>query len=257
MLHRQDRDGLIVISQPTHAWLSGQMARRWGNERFAAPPEETCLAAELHDIGFLQWEEAPTLNPATGLPHSFMDLPTRLHLDIWTAGIQQMMRLGRYPALLVSLHFAGLARKHSPGDPEADALTRAFLDAQDEIQTTLLASLRNDFHYAAVSGDETVRRNQQLVSLLDWLSLLLCMKVPEEKSLGSIATNSGSVELKLVPHDDEGLKFAIQPWPFQTHEVSLVCEGRRLLKTYSDEAAMREDLQRAKPITLNMELVRG
>lgn len=256
MLHREDRDGLIIISQPAHAWLSGQMARHWGNEDFAPLSEETCLAAELHDIGFLQWEQAPTLNPATGLPHSFLDLPTKLHLEIWTMGIQQMTSIGRYPALLVSLHFAGLARKHSPAEAEGAALTRTFLQAQDEIQTTLLASLRNDFHYATASSQEIVQRNQQLVSLLDWLSLLLCMKAREEKSLGVAATRDGAAELKLVPRDNDGLKFTVLPWPFQSERVNLVCEGRRLLKTYFDEAAMREDLRHAPPITLKLELVR-
>jgi hypothetical protein len=53
MLLRKDGLDLIAIPQPGHAWLSGQMARAWGNEHFAAPMpyNEVCLAAGQHDIG--------------------------------------------------------------------------------------------------------------------------------------------------------------------------------------------------------------
>ena len=69
MMHRPDKQGLIVITQPAHAWVSGQLARSWGNETFGhfEPPEEVCLAAEQHDIGFLEWEQSPALNRKTGL----------------------------------------------------------------------------------------------------------------------------------------------------------------------------------------------
>jgi hypothetical protein len=53
VLHRADPEGLIVIGQPAHAWVSGQIARAWGNERFGhfEPWEDVCLAAEQHDLG--------------------------------------------------------------------------------------------------------------------------------------------------------------------------------------------------------------
>ena len=62
MLHREDPEGMIVITQPVHAWIAAQMARQWGNDRFGtfAPWEEVCLGAEQHDIGMTAWERAPT-----------------------------------------------------------------------------------------------------------------------------------------------------------------------------------------------------
>lgn len=70
MLHRLSKHGLICITQPHHAWLSGQLARVWGNEQFGqfVPKEEVYFAAEQHDIGWLGWEQKPTLNPKTGYP---------------------------------------------------------------------------------------------------------------------------------------------------------------------------------------------
>ena len=43
--------GHVVIGQPAHGWMCGQLGRAWGNERFGPvePAEEVCLAAEQHD----------------------------------------------------------------------------------------------------------------------------------------------------------------------------------------------------------------
>jgi hypothetical protein len=51
MLYREVKQGKIAITQPMHAWVSGQLARAWGNERFGTvePSEEVCLGAEQHE----------------------------------------------------------------------------------------------------------------------------------------------------------------------------------------------------------------
>jgi hypothetical protein len=70
MLLRSDGPAVIAIPQPSHAWLSGEIARNWGNAHFAAPvpTDEVCLAAEQHDIAWLSWEETPARDAGTGLP---------------------------------------------------------------------------------------------------------------------------------------------------------------------------------------------
>ena len=90
----------------SHAWLSGQMARAWGNRRFAAPMpyDEVCLAAGHHDIGWLDWEMRPALDARTGLPQEFFRVPPKLHIALWREGVRRARVFGRYPALLVSLH---------------------------------------------------------------------------------------------------------------------------------------------------------
>ena len=106
MLLRKDGLDVIAIPQPSHAWLSGQLASAWGNQRFAAPTpnDEVCLAAEQHDIGWLRWEAAPVLDARTGLPQEFCHVPAITHTALWGEGVRRARAFGRYPALLVSLH---------------------------------------------------------------------------------------------------------------------------------------------------------
>jgi uncharacterized protein DUF3891 len=261
MLHRQDNQELIVISQPAHAWVSGQLARAWGNKIFGdfAPREATCLAAELHDIGFLDWEEAPTLNSKTGRPHSFLELPTRLHLDIWSTGIKQMMQYDRYAALLVSMHFAGLTQRHPVIHPPEEAqLARDFLAEQDMLQQKLLTFLRRDAYYGVYSGEDIIARNRHLVSLWDWISLLLCMGGCQRQILAGVPGSDANIDLILTPLDtSESNRVKVSPWPFQKKSLKLVCEGRRLLETFIEEKAMRDALRTASPVTVQMDLVPG
>src|SRR5829696_8058274 len=104
VLYRQDPDGPVIITQPAHAWVAGQMARAWGNAHFLRPEpwEEVCLATERHDDGWLAWEAAPTLDPQTRQPFSFLAIPRSEHLALWSKAEQTVLSLGRYPALLVS-----------------------------------------------------------------------------------------------------------------------------------------------------------
>ena len=76
----------MCVGQAAHAWVSGQLAREWGNDRFAAPEplHDVCLGAEQHDVGMAEWDLAPTLDPDTGLPSSFLQMPLSLHLDLWS-----------------------------------------------------------------------------------------------------------------------------------------------------------------------------
>ncbi len=256
MLHRADEEGIIAISQPAHAWLAGQITRNWGNGDFYGVPEEVCLASEQHDIGYLEWERNPTLNKETGLPFTFLEMPRALRLEIWTKGIQEMLGFGRYPALLVSLHYTWLANRNQRECPPAEQKwVDEFLERQIALQTTLRTSLSKDFHYEPVSSVETLRRNQQLVSTWDWMSLLLCHRLKEPAEIGLIPTASGYGRLKLIPESYGSSAVRVSPWPFRGDRVKLVCEGRRLLNTYRDEAHLREALRAAAPVTLVIELV--
>jgi Protein of unknown function (DUF3891) len=250
VLLRSDGDGVIAIGQPAHAWLSGQLARAWGNARFGGvePWEEVCLAAEQHDVGMAAWERRPTLNPDTGLPRSFMELGLDEHLEIWWSAAPLVVPQSRYAALLVSLHGSALYERRDltrlgPADVER---VRAFLAGQRELQDELLASLRADSRTAADAAEQRVRRNQRLVWTWDSLSLgLLLGWAPFE--LSAVPAANGDVDVQVRER-------TLDPWPFRDARVTLRCEGRRLAGRFDDEDTMRNALADAPWVTLELEL---
>ena len=227
MLHRDEPDGVIVISQPAHAWVAAQLARAWGNARFGAvtPREEVCLGAEQHDIGWTAWEGAPTLNPATGRPHSFTQMALATHLEIWSsAGALALRQGGRYAALLVSMHGTYLygGRDGSRDTPAEAQAVRDFLDRERAWQAAILTSLRDDPRYAAGIPDG-VARNQRLVSVWDRLSLALCMGLRAERTVEGVPTADGATTLTLTPLDGDPARVSVHPWPFGVGDQVCAC----------------------------------
>jgi hypothetical protein len=257
MLLRRDGDVVIAIGQPAHAWLAGQLARAWGNERFGPvePWEEVCLGAEQHDIGMADWERQPTLNPDTGLPHSFMELDLETHLAMWSTAALRVLPQSRYAALLVSVHGTALYERRDLARMEAADAERvhAFLAGQRTLQRELLAALRADPQTAAAADAATVRRNQRLVWTWDSLSLgLLLDWWPYE--LEAVPGADGPVDVAV--RAGAGGAITLDPWPFAGERVRLRCEGRRLTGRFDDEAQMRAALAAAPWVTLPIELTR-
>jgi hypothetical protein len=246
---RREEDGILAIGQPAHAWLSGQLARAWGNERFGAvePREEVCLAAEQHDAGMAAWDAAPTLNRDTGLPHSFIEMPVETHVELWGRAWQLVLQQSRYAALLVSMHGTALYERRDLaklGDSQA-ALVRGYLAEQRAVQRRLLATL---------ADASQLERNQRLIWTWDAFSLALCLDWPPH-TLRRVPAAAGEVDVELRPAGDR--KVEVDPWPFAEATLRVRTEGRLLDGRFDSEQALHAALRDARWAGLEVELVPG
>jgi hypothetical protein len=259
MLLRQDGSGVLAIGQPSHAWVSGQLAQAWGNEQFGPvePLAEVCLAAAQHDVGWDARDLEPLYDPETGYPRSFMAMPLGIHLGLFTDGPRRLLSQSRYAALLVSMHGHRLyARRDLNQAPPADAgAIRAFLEGQRAFQAELLERLRADPRTAPVATDELVERNSQLIWTWDYLSLAVCLGWAPVAAKGC-PTSAEPVDLELTAGEKPG-QVRLDPWPFSSDELTVHCEGRRLSSACADEPTLREAFGRAAWETLEVQLVPG
>lgn len=256
MLIRQDDAGAIVISQPAHAGISGQLARAWGNDLVGnvVPLDGVVMGALLHDIGWVDWEQAPTLNRDTGLPHSFLQLSTRVHLGIWDTASSRALAFGRYPALLTSMHFTGLyERFHDYSrDTEDEARdARALVAREQAFQQAIIESLRDDPAIASHASDQALDRNRRLVAHWDGMSLAICHGVTAARTFRHVPADGKDIE---ITFQLDGAVLVVDPWPFATDTVLVSVEGRVLTGTFDDEATMREALSSARWQTIETTL---
>jgi Protein of unknown function (DUF3891) len=258
MLLRKEEGSVIAIPQPSHAWLSGQLARAWGNERFAAPvpKEDVCLAAEQHDIGWLGWEKRPALDSETGLPQEFFRLPPRRHVALWREGVRRARAFGRYPALLVSLHADTIYTRHfdfGKASPEIAKAVRAFLEGQRRFQVRTATSLRKDPQTCNHASPETIEYNRLLIAALDKMSLDICWGVKTEVTITEVPKARGQrVDLRLSP--DAGETLVLDPWPFREPRIGLRAEGKRLTGRFSSQGDLNRALAKARSIMVTAEL---
>lgn len=244
-----------MIGQPSHAWISGQLARAWGNARFGAvePYEEVCLGAEQHDVGMADWDLAPPRNPDSGLPRSFMEMPLETHLEQWTAGPRRLQAQSRYAALLASIHGYRLYEhrdlsKLAPSDADQ---VRGFLAGQRRFQAELLESLRADPATAPAASEQTVARNSQLVWTWDTMSLAICLDWAPYTAV-DVPTAGEPVPMRLAPAG-QPRRLTLDPWPFASGNVIVRCEGRRLHGPYDDEDQLAAALAAAPWETVEFE----
>jgi hypothetical protein len=255
MLLRPDGDGAVVaIGQASHAWLAGQLAAAWGNDRFAAPTprEEVVLAAVQHDIGWIDWDLRPQRHPDTGLPRQFYELARPDHVALWTAAPQRVLSQSRYAALLVSMHGTGLYERFPPrtDDPEIARVVAGYLDGQRALQAQLAAEVGAD--------PEELARNQALLAAWDDLSLALCRDERRPHAVRDVPTRPGAAPTTVtLTRDDDAPSFTLDPWPLAPDRLELRAEGRRLDGPSADEAALHTALDRAPVRTLTIALQRA
>ncbi|MBV9818307.1 MAG: DUF3891 family protein [Solirubrobacterales bacterium] len=254
MVLRRDARGVLAVGQPAHAWLCGQLARAWGNERFGevVPLEAVALGAEQHDVGMAEWDLRPTRDPRTGLPYSFAQLPLTDGVALWRAGPRRLITQSRYAALLAARHGRRLYERRDLAALEAGeaALVETFLAESHALEAVLADGLGAD--------PALLARNSQLVwtwdtlslaVLLDWSPLTL-REVPA--AADSLAVESLDVEVRA---DGEAVR--LDPWPFASDRVRVHCEGRRLTGGCASDPELAEALAVAPWETFAVTLTPG
>jgi Protein of unknown function (DUF3891) len=247
MLLRSEGPTVLAIPQQSHAWISGQLARAWGNDSFPSPEpwEEVCLAAEQHDVGMAGWDLDPAFNSETGLPYSFLEMPLEVHLGLWDAAPQRLMAQSRYAALLVSMHGVRLYRRRdlerlAPG--QADAV-RSYLERQQAFQRELIEALSQDSPSAPWVREQALERNSQLVWIWDFLSLAVCLEWTP-RTAREAPTMEGAVDIE-IERGPRPRTLTLEPWPFRARTILVRCDGRRLPQRLESAQELRAALARS------------
>lgn len=232
MLLREQGESVLAIGQASHAWISGQLARAWAGQ--VRPREEVCLAAEQHDVGWAEWDLRPSLNPDTGRPYSFIEIPIETHIALWSAAPGKLLSQSRYAALLVSMHGVALNERRDLARLSGSGrlLVTRYLREQRELQARLAEQV-------GAERDELIR-NQQLLWSWDSLSLALCLGWAEGPGFALAAMGGG--------------RHTIDPWPFAASKLEVRCEGRVLEGRFDDETGLHEALDRAPVVELRFAL---
>lgn len=261
MVLRHDGAGVLAVGQASHAWLCGQLARAWGNARFGTvqPLEEVALGAEQHDVGMGRWDLSPVRNPATGLPHSFMEMGAAANAGLWSSGPQRLVTQSRYAALLAIMHGRRLYEGFDAAAATAAdaAAVSAFLDHAGRLEASLLAALRADPVTAAYATREVVERNSRLVWTWDLISLALLLDWAPRTLTAVPAAGGEALDVSLEAVSTRPPVVSLDPWPFAAPRLQVHCEGRRLTHGFADDAALARGLEQAPWETVAFALIAG
>lgn len=154
---------LRLVTQPDHARVAAELLSLWREDGLPEHPrrEELLFAAREHDNGWQETDAAPRIDPASGRPYGFRELPARLRIDLWARGVERHLAEHRYPALLIATH---ADRIHSDRRGQPD--WQAFFDQLDR--------LIEELQQSSGATPEELADDYRWLRLADQLSLVAC-----------------------------------------------------------------------------------
>ena len=216
----------VLISQVDHAHLARQLAEPWTADCFAPlwPRRELLWAVYHHDDGWRDWEQRPGVDPQSGRPRGFTEMPAADSLAIWTRSIDVAAAAGLLEGYVVAGHFCALARRAAAWrvEPSERQATEAFIAHYEPAMAAWLASWQ-----AADPGEHTPERAATALKYLQFFDALslwfCCAPATAPHTLDAL----GGRALTLTPVAAEHLKVA--PWPFGVNRLEVEIPGRAVL----------------------------
>jgi Protein of unknown function (DUF3891) len=257
MIIREEGNQLILIRQGDHAFLAGFFAREWGNDQFVKPEPfaSFCLAVAEHDNGWNEWALEPKIDPKTRLPYSYASIPTEEHIALYQRGIERMVKVDHYAALLVSMHCAMLydrSRATMPGfsakyvKSNESHLVSDYVQRLRLQQLRLKVDLRADAATKPFVDENLLKANFERLEALDRMSLYFCLGPLENAVMEAVPVDNKGEVADFELHSEGGNVVTLAPYPFRRESLEISILARRVPKrVYADDLDFQKTLARA------------
>jgi hypothetical protein len=168
---KQQYDSCWLVTQPSHAALSGEIATRITAPQFPKVDEQIVRAIALHDAGW----GIPDAQAITGsravkarCPKSFLDATVDEYLEAWTQSVEVAQKVSPAGGYIVSRHFWRIAEPRAKTEGSAPDRKKLEKFLQQEAQRQKKLAAKEDR-----SGGE-LERLTDLLQFCDLLSLYIC-----------------------------------------------------------------------------------
>lgn len=244
MIIRTLDDDLLLITQVDHAALAGRIMAAWRADDFLERPTRGPVleAAAQHDLGWQSIDAAPGVNPETGAPYGFIDIPLEFRQGVWSVTLDRLAPRDPYVAALVAHHAATVYRRY-----ESTPGWETFFPAMERRRDEWLAPRSED--------RDTFLRDYTLVRTGDLWSLAFCTGAREPQEMGGYRATLHAAATATRAEADAGILQAgwleVTPDPFDGAAVPLEVAARRLpARRYASDADLRETVARAPIVRL-------
>jgi hypothetical protein len=166
MIVRRGPDVIHLITQPDHARLAGDIMSHW--QALAGHPRRPSirLAVEQHDNGWREPDATPTIDPASGRVHDFINAPASVRQGVWPRGVDRLSH-DPWAAALVAQHALTVYDRY-----RNDAEWAEFFATMTRMRDELIGRVNKSL--------EQLERDYPFVRIGDLISLVYCNPWQEE-----------------------------------------------------------------------------
>ena len=254
MIRRDDGRSWLLVSQMDHARIAGEIAGVWGNETVPPLPRPAVLvpSVRFHDDGWKEWESEPTVDPETGGPRNFTEMPMPEATSIWVRSIEQAAKRNPLDGLWVSKHFTYLAEQIRPSrrsDKTEKFAIDSFLASQKPLRSVWRGKALKQFE-GIPELEAGIEIGLKWLQFFDALSLWLCCAPRTEPNTFTLPDGTPLIARPQSPED-----IVLDPWPLKPKLITLSVLARRIVaRKYADQAELGQALVFGSPVSLHWRL---
>ena len=257
----EDGGAQFVVKQTDHGALCGQFASAIGNDRFKPPVpwDKVVYAIRCHDNGWLETDEAPSLDPATRLPYNVLAAPPSVLFRTSQKSPNYNEKHHPYCGLISSMHSWGLYNgRYGLSDKilvdfiddEYQDEMQAMLDGELTRQNRIKSELATDPETAEWIQEDRLFANYKLLQFCDTLALYFNL-TPEgaraETTFPNVPVDVGEdVSVTIRPLGDS--TYSLSPYPFREDGFEAYLEGRYLEPFAPESEPDLADIMRTAPV---------
>lgn len=256
MIRKSYRDGWLLIPQPAHAWVSGIIAQKWGNESVDKPEphQAVALAATLHDVAWLDTDGHPPLN-TKGEPLSFMEPELDDVTDMYARTVAHVSQIDLYAGILINRHVRVIYRSRETRGRDSKEAIQPLLNHLEAQETRAIEQIQAHPIYKAHVSHETLEHNYRILRACDLLSLFLFgafAPFPIANMPLRYGKPFGEAHCKFV--EENILK--IEPYLFSEPELNFAISGFYIpQKIFETQAQLQEMFQKAERVVLERKII--
>ena len=166
MIVRRASEVVHLIAQPDHAALSRRIMTHWRALDSHPRRESILLAIGEHDNGWREPDATPSLDPASGRVHDFINAPAAVRQGVWPRGVDRLSH-DPWAAALVAQHALTVYDRY-----RSDAAWREFF--------TTMAAMRDGLVARTNRSLQDLEQDYPFVRIGDLISLVFCNPWREE-----------------------------------------------------------------------------
>ncbi|MEK6249418.1 MAG: DUF3891 family protein [Planctomycetales bacterium] len=256
-------DGWILISQVQHAQLAGQILRNWSlhlDSDLASVWNELLEAVFHHDDGWTEWQQK--VDPKSGWPLDFLEMPLHETLAIWTRSINLAENIGGLSAYIVAGHFTQLLQPVLTQSAGGQVSTvRNWCAEMSEARKGWLANWQSQNE--SVHTIELAEKAVRILKAFDAASLWFCCQPVSpphvlQSHIGPPVvmtqdSETQSTGIQQPGTQKPGTNVVVSPWPFQMKQVSIEAEGHQMKVARFDRTGDFDNAAK-QPISLHWTL---